>query len=245
MHITYLIEDFLDARNIQQWINNRFQSSDKYIIQSNFFKLFPILTMENGIKFYNSPEILSICEVFQDYQFSDIQRNDIVIDIGANAGGFSIPASKLSDHINSVEPLLMDKLKKNIELNQIHLNIIEGALGDGEKHEVSWGSLRKSVNTYSLSQLKEMSGGCDFLKCDCEGYEWFIRPEELNEVRRLEMELHNINPSQNDPYSLIDNITKNYETVLVSKTGRILEEFQMNFRKNVTDFMILHATRKT
>jgi hypothetical protein len=244
MDIRYLIEDFFSTKNIQQWINNRFRSPDKYIIHSNFFELFPILTMPNGINFYNSPDILSICEVFEDYHFSDIQKNDIVIDIGANAGGFSIPASILSEHVNSVEPLLVDILKKNIELNQKQINVIEGALGDGKKHIVSWGNLKKSVNTYSLSQLKEISGGCDFLKCDCEGYEWFIKPEELNGVRRLEMELHNVNPSRNDPYTLIDTIVKTYDTIMVSKTGRILEEFHMNFRKHIPDFIILHATRK-
>jgi FkbM family methyltransferase len=200
--------------------------------------------MPNGIKFYNSPDILSICEVFSDYSFSDIQKDDIVIDIGANAGGFSIPASRLSEHINSVEPLLVDLLERNLELNNIHLNIIEGALGDGKKHEVSWGNLKKSVNTYSLSHLKEMSGGCDFLKCDCEGYEWFIKPEEIEGVRRIEMELHNFNPSKNDPNLLIDSILNNYETLLISKTGRILERFHMNFRRNVTDFVILHAKKK-
>jgi len=244
MDIRYLIEDFLTTKNIQQWINNRFRSPDKYIIDSIFFELFPVLTMPNGIRFFNSPDVFSICEVFKDYRFSDIQKDDIVIDIGANAGCFAIPASRLSEHINAVEPLLVDMLKRNIELNQIRLNIIEGALGDGKKHEVSWGSVKKLVKTYSLSHLKEQSGGCDFLKCDCEGYEWFIKPEELKGIRRLEMELHNVNPSRNDPQELIDNILKNYETVMVSKTGRILEEFHMNFRKNVTDFIILHATRK-
>ncbi|HNB04239.1 MAG TPA: FkbM family methyltransferase, partial [Methanoregulaceae archaeon] len=33
-------------------------------------------------------------------------------------------------------------------------------------------------------------GGCDFLKCDCEGAEWKIRPVDLEGIRRIEMELH-------------------------------------------------------
>jgi hypothetical protein len=244
INVRYLIEDFLTTKNIQKWINNRYHSPGKYIIDSSFFELFPVLIMSDGIRFYNSPDIISICEVFTDYHFSDIQKDDIVIDIGANAGGFSIPASRLSQYIHAVEPLLGNELKRNIDLNQIDLNIIEGALGDGEKHEISWGVLKKSVKTYSLSQLKEMSGGCDFLKCDCEGFEWFIKPEELSGIRRLEMELHNVNPSGNDPQILIEYITKNYETIMVSKNGTILKKFHMNFRKNVTDFIILHGVKK-
>ncbi|HMV50520.1 MAG TPA: hypothetical protein PKD31_22460, partial [Blastocatellia bacterium] len=33
-------------------------------------------------------------------------------------------------------------------------------------------------------------GGCDFLKCDCEGAEWQIDPDDLAGIRRIEMELH-------------------------------------------------------
>jgi hypothetical protein len=35
-----------------------------------------------------------------------------------------------------------------------------------------------------------MAGGCDFLKCDCEGAEWLIRPRDLDRIKRIEMELH-------------------------------------------------------
>jgi len=30
----------------------------------------------------------------------------------------------------------------------------------------------------------------DFLKMDCEGAEWFIEPEELKGIRRIEAEVH-------------------------------------------------------
>ena len=41
-----------------------------------------------------------------------------------------------------------------------------------------------------MGEFAGMIGGCDFLKCDCEGAEWSIRPEDLDGVRRIEMELH-------------------------------------------------------
>lgn len=253
MDIRYLLEDFFERKNIQRWRYKRTKEQmnnlNLSIINSKFFELFPIVTMPDGIRFYNSPYTLNcLCEVYESYQFSDIRKDDRVIDIGANEGCFSIPASRLSSNVNAVEPITLDELKRNIELNYAQINIIIGALGDGQKYEISWGNTKKVMNTYSFSQMKEICGGCDFLKCDCEGFEWFIKPEELKGVRRLEMELHNINPSESDPHILIDYIVKNYETVMVSKTGRILEEFNMNFKKKFTisanEFILLHATRQ-
>ncbi|HUW85261.1 MAG TPA: FkbM family methyltransferase, partial [Methanoregula sp.] len=56
----------------------------------------------------------------------------------------------------------------------------------------------------------EMAGGCDFLKCDCEGAEWHIVPEDLTGIRRIEMELH-IPPISGLPsISLLDYISRYY-----------------------------------
>jgi hypothetical protein len=247
MDIIYLVKDLFTTKNLQEWMNNRYKDPNKSVIYSNFFDVFPILTTSDGLRFINSPDaVISLCEVFKDYQFSDIRKDDSIIDIGANIGGFSIPVCRLSSNVNAVEPLMVDELKRNIELNQVHLNIIEGALGDGKKYELSWGKARKVVNTYTFSQLKAISGGCDFLKCDCEGYEWFIKPEELTGVRRLEMELHNVNPSKNNPYELIDYIIDHYETVLSYINGQKIEEFDMKFRKKArtNEFILLHASEK-
>jgi hypothetical protein len=55
-----------------------------------------------------------------------------------------------------------------------------------------------------------MSGGCDFLKCDCEGGEWLMNPEDLAGIRRLEMELH-IPPIGGPPNrELLDFISRYY-----------------------------------
>ena len=44
--------------------------------------------------------------------------------------------------------------------------------------------------TFTLQGLCAIAGGCDFLKCDCEGAEWGIDPADLAGIRRIEMELH-------------------------------------------------------
>jgi hypothetical protein len=56
-----------------------------------------------------------------------------------------------------------------------------------------------------------MAGGCDFLKCDCEGAEWLIRPADLAGVRRIEMELH-MPPICGVPdRTLLDYISEKYD----------------------------------
>ncbi len=125
-----------------------------------------------------------------EYRFSDIRQDDRVLDIGANVGAFCIRAARLSSRVTAVEPLTVNPLKENIRLNAAGVRVIEGALGDGAESLISWDDLHRSMPTYTLGQLITMVGGCDFLKCDCEGAEWLIRPEELSGVRRIEMELH-------------------------------------------------------
>jgi FkbM family methyltransferase len=125
-----------------------------------------------------------------EYWFGDIRREDVVVDIGANVGAFCIRAARSSDHVTAVEPVSWEVLRENIRVNRVQVEVIPGALGDGKIREVSWDGFRVTAPTYTLRQIAGMAGGCDFLKCDCEGAEWQIRPEELQGTRRIEMELH-------------------------------------------------------
>jgi FkbM family methyltransferase len=125
-----------------------------------------------------------------EYRFDDMRQDDRVIDIGANVGAFCIRASRCSQHIVAVEPVTASLLRQNIQLNGVPVRVIEGALGDGNPKKVSWDDCEVISPTYPLRKIIEMAGGCDFLKCDCEGAEWQIVPEDLNGIRRIEMELH-------------------------------------------------------
>lgn len=246
MDIKYLIEDYIETRDLQEWVNNRFKDPFRVCIYSNFFELLPILTLPNGIQFYNSVDAINApCEVSKDYYLSDIRQNDRVIDIGANVGCFSIPASKLTNFVYAIEPVMTNELRRNVDLNHANIHILEAGLGNGAKTEITWGGVTKSVDSFTFTQIKEICGGCTFLKCDCEGFEWFIQPEELEGIRRIEMELHNYNPSDNDPNTLIEYITSNFKTKLKSVNGAVLEEFTMKFKKRpkYKDLVILHAVR--
>lgn len=125
-----------------------------------------------------------------EYLFDDIRPADRVLDIGANVGGFCIRAAKTGARVTAVEPVTTLQLLENIRLNKVPVQVIPGALGNGRPVEIRWDECRVVSPTYTLRDLIEMSGGCDFLKCDCEGAEWLMNPEELRNVRRIEMEIH-------------------------------------------------------
>lgn len=169
-----------------------------------------------------------------EYQSGDIQPDDRVLDIGANIGAFSIRAARLSKKVTAVEPVTADLLEENVRLNHADVRIIRGALGTGTPTEIIWDECRRMSPTYTLGTLIRMAGGCDFLKCDCEGAEWMIRPRDLDGIRRIEMELH-IPPISGPPDpALLDYIGDHY-TFSIDRSPVYSTLGVMG---------ILHATRK-
>jgi FkbM family methyltransferase len=154
----------------------------------------------------------SFRQIFEvpEYRLEGIREGDHVIDIGANVGAFCIRASYFSDHVVAVEPVTASLLKENIRRNNVSVQVIEGALGNGKPATVVWDDAKVLIPTYPLRDLITMAGGCDFLKSDCEGAEWLIDPEDLNSVRHIEMELH-LPPISGPPsISLLDYISGHY-----------------------------------
>jgi hypothetical protein len=170
-----------------------------------------------------------------EYRFDDLCPTDRVIDIGANVGAFCIRASRYSNHVVAVEPLTATLLRENIHLNGVSVQVIEGALGDGKPKTIWWDDNNVFTQTYALRNIIGMAGGCDFLKCDCEGAEWCIAPEDLDGIRRIEMELH-LPPISGPPNpALLDYISRHYH-------------FEID-RKPIHTALgvmgVLHAERKT
>ena len=165
----------------------------------------------DGIRFFSKKTPFSQVFYVPDYYFDDIRKDDVVVDIGANAGAFCIRASRFSDHVIAVEPLIPDILSKNIALNKSRVAVLELALGDGSIKMVEWDGIQKTIRTNTLDSIIDRAGGCDFLKCDCEGAEWLIRPGDLDGIRRIEMEIH-IPPICGPPNpALLDYISREFE----------------------------------
>lgn len=150
----------------------------------------PFRAAPDGTLFIDLPVPFRLVTEVPEYWMDDIGREDRVLDIGANAGAFCIRAARRSSHVVAVEPVTAGILAENIRLNGAGVKIITGALGTGGPAEISWDGRSATVPTFPLGRLIHMAGGCDFLKCDCEGAEWAIDPAHLSGIRRIEMELH-------------------------------------------------------
>ena len=177
----------------------------------------PVFTSTDKVKFLvQDTEYRQIFDV-PEYWFDDICPTDRVIDIGANVGAFCIRASRRSQKIVAVEPITASLLRENIRLNGVSVRVIEGALGNGKQKKVRWDGCEIVTPTYPLRKIIEMAGGCDFLKCDCEGAEWEIVPEDLKGVRRIEMELHLPPISRPPDPALLDYISRLYDFEIEQK----------------------------
>ena len=135
------------------------------------------LSLKNRISF--SPQtampyrqITSVSE----YRFDDIRPGDRVLDIGANVGGFCIRAARMGGQVTAVEPVTTLPLLENIRRKQCLRTGNCRCTRQRETAEICWDDCRVVSPTYPLRDLIRMSGGCDFLKCDCEGAEWLINP---------------------------------------------------------------------
>jgi hypothetical protein len=167
-------------------------------------------TSSDNVRFFLQDTVFRQIFEVPEYRFDDICPDDRVIDIGANVGAFCIRASRCSPYIVAVEPVTASLLRQNIQLNGVPVRVIEGALGGGNPKKIRWDDCEVTSPAYPLHTIIGMAGGCDFLKCDCEGAEWEIVPEDLAGIRRIEMELH-IPPISRPPKpALLDYISRHY-----------------------------------
>jgi FkbM family methyltransferase len=147
----------------------------------------------DGCVFKFNDQVFDLQRVKANPWFEGVRPDDSVLDIGANIGAFSIPLAKVARRVYAVEPVFDDALKDNIKLNQLdNIKILKYALGDRHgKVKIVYGNHEKQADFKTFTELKEMCGEkIDFLKCDCEGGEWSIQPEECEGIRELRFEFH-------------------------------------------------------
>ena len=161
---------------------------NNFIVPKDIFK---IVNTDNAA-FYIDDNIETIREVMTEYNFSDLRHTDNVLDIGACIGAFSLSIHKRVNHVYAIEPLMIDPLIRNIQLNNAkNITVLDCALGSGEI-KVSWGDNNKKVIALSLEEIiKLCNNHIDVIKTDCEGGEWCITLSEIFNVRRIEAEVHN------------------------------------------------------
>ena len=162
---------------------------------SNFYK-FPLLFLKkpilvnlaNGLNFYVNDfmQIWVLKETIldNDYQkFWRIKNGDVVVDIGASIGDFSVLANKAGAQVFSFEKdeSLSKLLRENLVINNcknINYNIEE---------------VKSLKNIFIKSNIKK----CDFLKIDCEGCEYalLLKTDKttFKKIKYIAMEAHLFN----------------------------------------------------
>ena len=200
-----------------------------------FSNVFKVVISDTGKKYYINQMINEISQVRNDYKFDDLKKTDIVLDVGSCIGGFCIEIADKVEKVFAVEPLWTRELLENIALNGIkNIEVIERGIGS-QPTRINYGNKEKVVNMISFAQLMKTCGKIDFLKVDCEGGEWLLRPEDLDGVRAVEMEIHPFDlkggrKTYNEMKELVE---------MVKECG-----FETQFRDDYNNMILLSGRRK-
>ena len=141
-----------------------------------------------------------------EYYYKFIDSSDIVLDIGANIGFFTI-LSENAKKIICVEPLkqAIPLLKKNIKANNLEnkTKVVNAAVGEkgkliievDKKLNLSRIVRKKNKNTYEIESfdLKSLvkKYKSNMLRLDVEGYEYEILCKKIpKEIKKISIEFH-------------------------------------------------------
>jgi FkbM family methyltransferase len=194
----------------------------------------------------------TVSEVFEElrnnpYGIDDAKLNedDILIDVGANIGMFSIYAHmKFGCKIIAFEPIKenIENFRRNILINNLNLENFElhhSAISDKEGNFIKLGKFEHNsggcsqfynyVSNYEISKTetldKYITEKCKFLKMDCEGSEYEIIPSILDKLNNFDffgIEYHILNDKT--PHELHKIIKNNFTGKLFpEKIGRLVE----------------------
>ena len=200
-----------------------------YFLYSRWTNAPGILELRSGIRMTIRPRSSDravVTEVFvlHTYDLDNrflVQESDIVMDVGANIGAFTVLAGRRAGRgqVYAIEPSRNNfaQLSENVRLNELrHVHLFNVALDATEGETIlNMGgacpslvsnaefNLSEKVRTETLAGFLKHEGlnRVDLLKMDCEGSEFDIlmsAPQEaLACIRRIIMEYHNVSAEKN------------------------------------------------
>lgn len=178
------------------------------------------MNFRKNIKFatrVNSQDLIILHEIFKAkcYEKAKIRKNDVVVDIGAHIGGYSILATKLGGKVFAYEAmpenyeLLVENLKinncKRVKSYNVAVNSKKGEVllnvdrtGNGLHSIYPDSSSKETIKVPSIDLheifVNNRLNQIDVLKIDVEGAEYEIilhaRPEDLQKIKTIIMEYH-------------------------------------------------------
>jgi len=189
----------------QKRIDNILFNKGKIIIKKDTIEWMLKLLLDKDIHVEEFDHI----EALNDYFLQKITNNDIVLDIGAGAGLYSLLAAKVAKRVYSIEPLLTDVLIENTK-NVNNIEVLPIAFGIDGKEECNYWGMSKVIESKSLrTLLSELNPLPTYVKCDCEGCEWngFKDCNDFKTIKIIEMEYHIQN--SNNLWKLVSQLKAN------------------------------------
>lgn len=174
-------------QNIKDFLRAKLKDDSVIILNKNS----PFTHIKTDYAIFYFDENINTVDEIEEYHIDDIRPTDTVLDIGSCIGAFSLKVCRIANKVFAVEPIMTDRLKKNITLNSVNnITVLDCGLGEGEQN-IEWDGHKKTIKCISLSGIiKQCGRHIDFLKIDCEGGEWSINSDELKGIRRIEAEIH-------------------------------------------------------
>lgn len=195
-----------------------------------------VYILKNGVKFVlragtNDRVIFNQVWLTRSYAFPgfEIRTNDIVFDIGAHIGLFTVYAARCArlGRVYAFEPVPenFSLLEKNITLNNLeNVSLIQKAIGgtNGIRDFILYSGKNTAAHSFAYSNItrdnfmkviattldsfvtEQNISAIHFLKLDCEGAEYEILPslskKTLYMIEKIGMEYHNVDGEKNISY---------------------------------------------
>lgn len=184
-----VVKVLLETRSIRKLINFMYRDRSTIILKKD---VFDIIKTRNGFFYYVQENIDSVWGIGKDYDIDQISKEEIVVDLGACIGAFTIPAALKAKKVYAIEPLLTEELVHNIKLNKFtNVEVFDVGVGKEECREVlAFGRHSKEVSITTFTKLRKKIGNIDYIKIDIEGWEWGIQLRDLEGIKRIAFEPH-------------------------------------------------------
>lgn len=147
-------------------------------------------------RFHNSHAAQVYHDLFSQvtkYRIDDLKKTDVVLDIGANIGAYTVMVAPHVKYVIAVEPLFYRELQQNVVLNDLlNVRCIPYALGDGSDFEINFCNESRICESM---RFDDIISRCPYkpnvLKIDCEGGEYAVHVDELIEgIDAIDGEFH-------------------------------------------------------
>lgn len=240
----------------------------RWFVYKGFLLLFhkrTIVSIKNKFKFIvrNAMDLWIIKETILDNDYLkfgyQISPGDVIIDVGAFIGDFTVLAATLAKDVKviAIEPIPANYqlLLKNLELNKVtnvetfdlalyqkvqidnifidQSNLANTSIDTTNKHQQK--TIVKSLQFSKFLQQQKITR-CDLLKLDCEGYEYDLlmnlAPEVLKRVfKNIILEYHDKVVETN--HHQLANYLKKLGFSIIEKKGKFMENVGFIFAKNL------------